>query len=287
MTDTSSPTPETGTGDADIDRAEKFLRDFGLSGSLDLAMVLGTGLGRIAEEIEDAITIPFADIPGFPPGHGAVSGHDRLLRFGRLEGRRVLILQGRGHYYEAGDAAIMRCALGVIARFGAPPLLLTNAAGSTRAEVKPGAMVLVSDHINFGGPNPLIGETGDRRFTPMTEAYDPRLRLRLKAAAQASGIALHEGVYMWFTGPSFETPAEIRMAKLLGADLVGMSTVPEVILARFFGLRVAAISTVTNLAAGIQGANPSHEETRAIAGAASVGLRRIIRAFIAGLHNEC
>jgi purine-nucleoside phosphorylase len=282
MTDTPSPKPETGTGDHDIDRAEKFLRDFGLSGSLDLAMVLGTGLGRIADEIEDAITIPFADIPGFPATHGAVSGHDRLLRFGRLEGRRVLILQGRGHYYEAGDAAIMRCALGVIARFGAPPLLLTNAAGSTRAEVKPGAMVLVSDHINFGGPNPLIGETGDRRFTAMSDAYDPRLRLRLKAAAQASGIALHEGVYMWFTGPSFETPAEIRMARMLGADLVGMSTVPEVILARFFGLRVAAISTVTNLAAGIHGASPSHEETRAIAGAASVGLRRIIRAFIAG-----
>jgi purine-nucleoside phosphorylase len=286
MTDTPSPKPETGTGDQDIDRAEKFLRDFGLSGSLELAMVLGTGLGRIADEIEDAITIPFADIPGFPPAHGAVSGHDRQLRFGRLEGRRVLILQGRGHYYEAGDAAIMRCALGVIARFGAPPLLLTNAAGSTRAEVKPGAMVLISDHINFGGPNPLIGETGDRRFTPMTEAYDPRLRLRLKAAAQASGIALHEGVYMWFTGPSFETPAEIRMARMLGADLVGMSTVPEVILARFFGLRVAAISTVTNLAAGIHGASPSHEETRAIAGAASVGLRRIIRAFIAGLHHD-
>jgi purine-nucleoside phosphorylase len=286
MTDTPSPNPEKGTGEPDIDRTESFLRNFGLSGSLDLAMVLGTGLGRIAEEIEDAITIPFADIPGFPPGHGAVSGHERLLRFGRLEGRRVLILQGRGHYYEAGDAAIMRCALGAIARFGAPPLLLTNAAGSTRAEVKPGAMVLVSDHINFGGPNPLIGETGDRRFTPMTEAYDARLRGRLKAAAQASGIALHEGVYMWFTGPSFETPAEIRMARMLGADLVGMSTVPEVILARFFGLRVAAISTVTNLAAGIQGASPSHEETRAIAGAASVGLRRIIRAFIAGLHND-
>jgi purine-nucleoside phosphorylase len=288
MTDTPAQPRMAGrtpaASDQDIDRAERFLRDFGLSGALDLAMVLGTGLGRIAEEIEEAITIPFADIPGFPAG--AVSGHDRLLRFGRLEGRRVLILQGRGHFYEAGDAAIMRCALGTIARFGAPPLLLTNAAGSTRAEVKPGAMVLVSDHINFGGPNPLIGETGDRRFTPMTEAYDQRLRLRLKAAALASGIALHEGVYMWFTGPSFETPAEIRMARMLGADLVGMSTVPEVIMARFFGLRVAAISTVTNLAAGIHGASPSHEETRDIAGAASVGLRRIIRAFIAGLHND-
>jgi purine-nucleoside phosphorylase len=283
-----SETPaETGHPDEAIDRAEKFLRNFGLSGTLDLAMVAGTGLGRIADDIENAITIPFADIPGFPGPHGApVSGHDRLLRFGRLEGRQVLILQGRGHYYEAGDAAIMRCALGVIARFGAPPLLLTNAAGSTRPDVKPGAMVLISDHINFGGPNPLIGETGDRRFTAMTDAYDQRLRYRLKGAAQSAGIALHEGVYMWFTGPSFETPAEIRMARTLGADLVGMSTVPEVILARFFGLRVAAISTVTNLAAGIMGAAPSHDETRAVAGAASVGLRRIIRNFAAGLHND-
>ncbi len=270
--------------DAAIDKAEKFLRSFGLSGELDLAMVLGTGLGRIADDIEEPITIPFADIPGFP--EGVVSGHERLLRFGKLEGRRVLILQGRGHYYEAGDAAIMRTALGAIARFGAPPILLTNAAGSTRADVKPGAMVLLSDHINFGGPNPLIGEMGDRRFTSMTDAYDPRLRYRLKSAAQSAGIALHEGVYMWFTGPSFETPAEIRMARTLGADLVGMSTVPEVILARFFGLRVAAISTVTNLAAGIQGASPSHEETRDVAGAASVGLRRIIRSFIAGLAHD-
>ncbi|MGL4729229.1 MAG: purine-nucleoside phosphorylase [Bosea sp. (in: a-proteobacteria)] len=287
MTAKTADAPELAHPDLAIDKAEKFLRSFGLSGTLDLAMVLGTGLGKIADDLEDAITIPFADIPGFPATHGAgVSGHERMLRFGRLEGRRVLILQGRGHYYEAGDAAIMRCALGTIARFGAPPLLLTNAAGSTRAEVKPGAMVLLSDHINFGGPNPLIGETGDRRFTPMTEAYDQRLRYRIKNAAQATGIALHEGVYMWFTGPSFETPAEIRMARTLGADLVGMSTVPEVILARFFGLRVAAISTVTNLAAGIMGANPSHEETRDVAGSASVGLRRIIRAFVAGLHND-
>jgi purine-nucleoside phosphorylase len=286
MTDAAAEQPLA--PDAAIDKAEKFLRSFGLSGGIDLAMVLGTGLGRIADDIEEAITIPFADIPGFPGTHrgNAVSGHDRLLRYGRLEGRRVLILQGRGHYYEAGDAAIMRTALGTIARFGAPPILLTNAAGSTRADVKPGAMVLLSDHINFGGPNPLIGEAGDRRFTPMTEAYDPRLRYRLKSAAQSAGIALHEGVYMWFTGPSFETPAEIRMARTLGADLVGMSTVPEVILARFFGLRVAAISTVTNLAAGIQGASPSHEETRDVAGAASVGLRRIIRNFIAGLGHD-
>jgi purine-nucleoside phosphorylase len=287
MTAHLADTRELADPDLVIDRAEAVLRSFGLSGALDLAIVLGTGLGDIADDLEDAVTIPFADIPGFPATQGtAVSGHQRMLRFGRLNGRHVLILMGRGHFYEAGDAAIMRCALGTIARFGAPPLLLTNAAGSTRPEVKPGAMVLISDHINLGGHNPLIGEAGDRRFTPMTDAYDQRLRDSIRHAAQSAGILLHEGVYMWFTGPSFETPSEVRMARMLGADLVGMSTVPEVILARFFGLRVAAISAVTNLAAGIMGATPSHEETRDVAAAASAGLRRLIRTFVTGLHNE-
>lgn len=272
-----------------IDMAETFLRNAGMVNPVDLALVLGTGLGKIADDVEDAITIPFADIPGFPSGDAtghAVSGHDRMLRYGKMEGRQVLILQGRGHYYESGNAAIMRTALGVLTRFGSPPLILTNAAGSTRADVKPGAMVLVSDHINLNGPNPLVGEAGDRRFVPMSDAYDARLRARLKGAASQAGIALHEGTYMWFTGPSFETPAEIRMARTLGADLVGMSTVPEVILARYFGLRVAAISTVTNLAAGIHGANPTHQDTRDVAGTASVGLRRILKAFISGLTHE-
>jgi purine-nucleoside phosphorylase len=275
--------------DAAINKAEIFLRNAGIDQPVDLALVLGTGLGKIAEDVSDAITIPYADIPGFPSGDAtghAVSGHARQLIHGRMEGCRVLIFQGRGHYYESGDAAIMRTALGVLTRFGSPPLILTNAAGSTKPDVKPGAMVLVNDHINLNGPNPLVGEAGDGRFVPMSDAYDAKLRHRLKGAAAQAGITLHEGTYMWFTGPSFETPAEIRMARTLGADLVGMSTVPEVILARYFGLRVAAISTVTNLAAGIQGANPTHQDTRDIAGAASVGLRRIIRAFAAGLNHD-
>jgi purine-nucleoside phosphorylase len=275
--------------DAGIAAAERFLRNAGISGNLDAALVLGTGLGRIADDLEDAITIPFDDIPGFPTGANtvhAVSGHARVLRHVRMEGRQVMILQGRGHFYETGNSAVMRTALGVLTRFGSPPVILTNAAGSTKADIKPGALVLVSDHINLNGPNPLIGEAGDARFVAMTDAYDLRLRARLKTAAAHAGIALHEGIYMWFTGPSFETPAEIRMARMLGADLVGMSTVPEVIMARYFGLKVAAISTVTNLAAGIHGASPAHQETRDVAGAASVGLRRIIRAFLAGLHND-
>lgn len=262
-------------------------------GPVDLAVVLGTGLGKIAEDLESPLAIPYDDIPGFPASGGgrAVSGHARTLIYGQADGRRILILQGRAHYYETGDAAAMRVPIGALSQLiipsgiAPPPLILTNAAGSTRADVKPGALSLITDHVNLNGPNPLIGEAGDARFVSMTDAYDGKLRARLKVAAHHAGIALHEGVYMWFTGPSFETPAEIRMARALGADLVGMSTVPEVVLARRFGLRVAAISTVTNLAAGIQGASPSHEETRSVAGGAAAALRRVLRAFIAGLTD--
>jgi purine-nucleoside phosphorylase len=266
-----------------IDQAAALLLKHGLGAGIDCAIVLGTGLGRIAEDIEDAVKIPYADIPGFPVGN--VSGHDKQLCYGRLEGQRVLIFQGRSHYYEAGDANVMRVPIALLSRLGSPPLILTNAAGSTRPDVKPGALSLITDHINYAGVNPLIGDPGDARFVSMTDAYDEKLRQRLKQAAISCGVLLHEGVYMWFSGPSFETPAEVRMARLMGADLVGMSTVPEVILARRYGLRVAGISTITNLAAGIMGASPSHGETRDVAQGAAKSLRRIIRAFLAGLST--
>jgi purine-nucleoside phosphorylase len=266
-----------------FDTAAEALIARGVGDAVECAFVLGTGLGRIAEDLTDAISIPYADIPGFPEGD--VSGHARQLWYGKLEGRRVLILQGRAHFYETGDSAVMRVPIGVLTRLGNPPLILTNAAGSTRQTMKPGALVLISDHINFSGPNPLIGDPGDGRFVSMTDAYDPRLRLRIRKAASAAGINLHEGVYMWFSGPSFETPAEVRMAMLLGADLVGMSTVPETILARRYGLRVAGISTVTNLAAGIEGASPSHTETRDVAASSTASLRRIFRALMTGLYD--
>jgi purine-nucleoside phosphorylase len=252
---------------------------------IDCAFVLGTGLGSLVEELEDAVALPYRDIPGFPAGDVShdVSGHARQIWSGRLAGRNVLILQGRAHYYETGNAAIMRVPVGMLSKLGAPPLVLTNAAGSVRADMKPGAIALITDHINYNGPNPLIGETGDARFVSMTDAYDPALSQHLRDAAQTVSVKLHEGVYMWFSGPSFETPAEIRMARVLGADLVGMSTVPEVILARRYGLRVAGLSIVTNLAAGIEGASPSHQETRDVATKAASDMRQVIRAFMAGL----
>jgi purine-nucleoside phosphorylase len=267
-----------------FDTAAEALDARGVNNAIEYAFVLGTGLGPVVEDLTDAISIPYADIPGFPEGD--VSGHARQLWYGKLEGRRVLILQGRAHFYETGDSSVMRVPVGVLTRLGNPPLILTNAAGSTCADIKPGVLVLISDHINFSGPNPLIGDPGDGRFVSMTDAYDPRLRLRIKKAASAAGINLNEGVYMWFSGPSFETPAEVRMAKLLGADLVGMSTVPEAILARRYGLRVAGISTVTNLAAGIEGASPSHTETRDVAASSTASLRRIFKALMTGLHDD-
>jgi purine-nucleoside phosphorylase len=270
--------------DSTLDAARRTLVSHGIEGPFACALVLGTGLGHFADDhIEDPIIVPYADVPGFPPS--LVSGHSGRVVCGRVGRRKILIFQGRSHYYEAGEAAAMRVPIGVLASFGSPPLVLTNAAGSVKAGLRPGSLVAISDHINLTGRNPLIGEAGDGRFVSMTDAYDPRLRHTLKQAALEAGIALDEGVYLWFSGPSFETPAEIRMARLVGADLVGMSTVPEAILARRFGLSVAAVSIVTNLAAGVEGASPSHDETKAVAAGAAASLGRILLGFMGMLDH--
>ncbi|MDR7039816.1 purine-nucleoside phosphorylase [Methylobacterium sp. BE186] len=266
----------------DGDRALAALSAAGFAGPCSCAIVTGTGLGLVAESLAERESLPYAAIPGFPePG---VSGHGGTLHRGRLGGRPVLVLEGRAHAYERGDAAAMRGAIGTIAALGAGALLLTNASGSLMPEAGPGSLVMLADHLNLSGLNPLIGEASEARFVPMTEAYDPALRDLLRAAARTSGLTLHEGVYAWFSGPSFETPAEVRMAGRLGADLVGMSTVPEVILARFFGLRVAALSVVTNRAAGIGGGDPHHAETKQAAAGAAADLARLITAFVERLE---
>ena len=227
------------------------------------AIVLGSGLGSLADDIEHEVRIPYAEIEGFP--QSGVTGHAGTLVVGKLAGREVAVLAGRAHYYEHGDAAAMRPALEALAGIGVTSLILTNAAGSLDPDMPPGSVMLITDHINFSGTNPLFGEASDRRFVGLTEAYDAGLRAAIERAAVAEGVTLHKGVYMWFSGPSFETPAEIRMARVLGANAVGMSTVPEVILARFLGLRVAACSVITNLAAGMTGAELSHDETKEMA----------------------
>ena len=263
------------------DAAVAHLRAEGFAGPYDLAMVTGTGLGALVEAVEERRSLAYAAIPGFPaPG---VTGHGGRLHRGRLAGRSVLVFEGRTHAYERGDAAAMRVPLAAARALGAGRLLLTNAAGSLRPGVGPGRLVMLDDHINLSGLNPLIGEGSDARFVPMTNAYAPELRVALGAAAAEIGLPLSTGVYAWFSGPSFETPAEVRMAGILGADLVGMSTVPETILARFLGIPVAAISVVTNLAAGIAGGDPHHAETKAVAAQAGTDLARLIAAFVGRL----
>lgn len=241
-------------------------------------LILGSGLGHLAQAV-DGVAIPYSDLPGFP--HAAVSGHNPNLVIGTLEGVRVAVFGAREHYYERGNPAAMRPALTLLKALGAEALIATNAAGSLRADIRPGDLMLLGDHINFSGLNPLIGEPTDARFVPMTAAHDPGLRAGLRAAAEAEGIALPEGVYAWYSGPSFETPAEIRAIRILGGDAVGMSTVPEVILARFLGLRVAAISTITNMAAGLSDESISHEHTKAMAPLGAAKLERILRRFLA------
>ncbi|MFO1105217.1 MAG: purine-nucleoside phosphorylase [Amaricoccus sp.] len=244
-----------------------------------LGLVLGSGLGHLTGAVE-GVSIDYADLPGFP--QAGVSGHEPKLVVGQLEGVRVAVLGGRAHYYERGDAGAMRVALEVLAGLGAETLVLTNAAGSFRADIPPGDLMLIRDHINFSGRNPLIGEPSDARFVNMVDAYDPTLRAELTACAVAEGIALKDGVYAWYSGPSFETPAEIGALHVLGADAVGMSTVPEVILARFLGLRVAALSTITNMAAGMSAEVLSHAHTKAMAPLGAAKLDRILRAWLRG-----
>jgi purine-nucleoside phosphorylase len=247
------------------------------SAPVELGLILGSGLGHLASAV-DGVAIPYGDLAGFP--HVGVSGHNPNLVIGTLEGRRVAVFGAREHYYENGNPSAMRLPLTVLKSLGATALIATNAAGSLRADIAPGDLMLLNDHINFSGLNPLIGEKTDARFVPMTMAHDPELRAGLRAAAKACGVTLPEGVYAWYSGPSFETPAEIRAIKVLGGDAVGMSTVPEVILARFLGLRVAAISTITNMAAGLSDEQISHEHTKAMAPLGAAKLEQVLRQFL-------
>jgi purine-nucleoside phosphorylase len=240
----------------------------------ETAIVLGSGLGGIVDRMTDRIHVPYGDLEGFP-GSG-VSGHAAEIVAGSLASTPVVMLSGRAHYYEHGDASAMRVPLETLHAIGVDRLMLTNSAGSLREDMPPGSVMQITDHINFSGSNPLFGEPSDRRFVGLTNAYDAGMRQAMDRAAEECGIDLHHGVYMWFSGPSFETPAEIRMARIVGADAVGMSTVPEVILARFIGMRVAAASVITNLAAGMTGGELSHQETKDMAPTGGARLAEIL-----------
>jgi xanthosine phosphorylase len=245
-----------------------------------LGIILGSGLGAVAEALEDAVTIPYTELPDFPAP--SVHGHAGTLALGTLAGVSVACLQGRKHVYEGGDPGAMRGPVRTLRALGAEALFVTNAAGSLNAEVGPGRLMAIADHINLLGVNPLTGPNDDTfgpRFPSLRDAYDPALRARLQAAACALGIDLPEGVYLATAGPSFETPAEIRAFRTLGADAVGMSTVPEVILARHCGLKVAGVSAITNLAEGMGGEELSHAQTLRNADLAARDLMRLVARF--------
>ncbi|WMT87414.1 purine-nucleoside phosphorylase [Pelagibacterium sp. 26DY04] len=258
--------------------AIKTIRNLAGNETVDAALILGSGLSEIGDLLADKVTIPFAELEGFP--QGGVSGHGKELLVGTMAGKRLAILTGRQHYYEHGDAAAMRPALETLGELGVKTLLLTNSAGSLDNDVVPGNLMLLADHINYAGANPLIGEPTDARFVNMVDAYDPELRAATHAVAARLEIALKEGVYMWYSGPSFETPAEIRMAVTLGANAVGMSTVPEVILGRFFGMRVWACSSITNMGAGMARETISHTQTKEVAKLGAEKLKRLIPALM-------
>lgn len=245
------------------------------------AIILGSALGSVIDAIEGGLDIPYTELSGFPVPK--ISGHAGKVVLGRLGGIEVAVLAGRAHPYENGNAAVMRPALEQLKDIGIETLILTNAAGSLKAAMKPGSLMLLTDHINCAGMNPLIGQHGDENFVSMTNAYDADLRGKFLAAAKKEKITVKQGVYCWYSGPSFETPAEIKMMQIIGGTAVGMSTAPETILARRLGMKVAAISTITNLAAGIKGASPSHEETKREGAKAAVHVKQLLIRFFKDL----
>ena len=243
--------------------------------------MLGTGWGPVAARVQDAVDIPYRELPAFPLL--GVGGHAGQVRLGRLGGRQVAVLAGRKHAYETGEPDGMKGAIRTLAALGVQVLLQTNAAGSMDPAMAPGQIMLLRDHINVVQRSPLFHETGDHRFVDMSAAYDPALCAQALAVAQRLGVPLFEGVYAWVMGPQFETPAEIRWLRGMGAQAVGMSTVPETILARHARMRVLALSLMTNMAAGMADETLSHAHTMATAQAASERAVGLLEAVVADL----
>ncbi|MDE2452616.1 MAG: purine-nucleoside phosphorylase [Burkholderiales bacterium] len=247
-----------------------------------IAVLLGSGWGGLVDRLAGSIAIDYAELPAFAaPG---VGGHAARVHLGRLGGREVALLAGRRHAYEDGRADGMKAALRCLAAAGVEVLVQTNAAGSLDPALRPGELMLIEDHLNVAQRSPLVGESGDARFVDLCAAYDPLLREQALAAAAARGIALAGGVYAWVLGPQFETPAEIRWLRGIGARAVGMSTVPETIIARHAGLRVLAFSLITNMAAGMEAQALSHAHTLAAAERAGARAADLLEAVVARLE---
>ncbi|WP_110927541.1 purine-nucleoside phosphorylase [Bacillus massiliglaciei] len=236
-----------------------------IKGKLDtvpeIGLILGSGLGVLADEIQNPVAIPYEEIPEFPVS--TVAGHAGRLVIGELSGKRVIAMQGRFHFYEGYTMDKVTFPVRVMKLLGVEKLIVTNAAGSVNESFTPGDLMIITDHINCMGANPLIGSNDERfgpRFPDMSEAYNKEMRMLAKDIADAQGLDVKEGVYVGNSGPTYETPSEVKMARILGGDAVGMSTVPEVIVARHSGIKVLGISCITNMAAGILDQPLSHEE---------------------------
>jgi inosine/guanosine/xanthosine phosphorylase family protein len=251
----------------------------------EIVLVLGTGLGGFGDHIRTRTVIDYKDLPGFPVS--TVAGHKGRLLIGEVAGVPVACMQGRLHLYEGHPIQRIALPIRTYCALGAKILIVTNAAGGLNPSLSPGALMSIADHINFSGQNPLIGPNDEEigpRFPDMSSAYDPELRASLAEAARLEGIDLASGVYLFTTGPSFETPAEIRMFAKLGADAVGMSTVPEVIAANHAGMRVVGMSLITNLAAGISKEPITHAETLAVGALASEKMSRLLTRFLPSIR---
>lgn len=247
----------------------------------EVGIVLGSGLGGLADDVEDPIAIPFAELPGWPAA--TAPGHVGRLLLGRLAGRPVVMLQGRFHMYEGNDPGLVVQPVLLFRRLGAQAVVLTNAAGGVDPAFGPGTLMVIRDHLNLTARTPLLGPNADElgeRFQDLTDAWSPRLADGLLAAGRAEGVPLAEGVYAGLLGPQYETPSEVRMLRALGADAVGMSTVLECIAARWVGLEVCGVSLVTNAGAGYTGQPLTHDEVLAAGAEAGPRLARVIRRFV-------
>jgi purine-nucleoside phosphorylase len=250
----------------------------------EVGIVLGSGLGGLADDLEEPVVIPFDELPGWPAA--TAPGHVGRLLLGKLAGRPVVMLQGRFHLYEGNAPGLVIQPVLLFGRLGAKVVVLTNAAGGLDPSFGPGTLMVISDHINLTGLNPLIGANAGaigERFTDLTDAWSARLRARLHAAGEAEGVELAEGVYIGLTGPNYETPAEVRMLAAMGGHAVGMSTVMEAIAARWAGLEVCGFSLVTNAGAGYTGEPLTHDEVMAAGAEAGPRLGRVVRRFVTDL----
>ncbi|QGM99101.1 phosphorylase [Methylocystis parvus] len=247
-------------------------------GAIDTAFILGRVFFGVADLGERVATIPYAELPGFPVGSGVEDGE---LIVSMIDGLPTVILKGSSTFHETGDPSLMASALETLTLLGVRYVLCTGLVLSVQADLVPSSIVLVTDHINFTGLNPLIGApAGGKAMINMNEAYDKRLLRRIKTAAATAGVAVHEGVMMWFSGPSFETPAEAKVARQLGADILGWTIIPEAILARRYGLLFSGIAVVTDFGAGFSNGNPSADLTRGSAVAGIVATKRLLRSFV-------